>query len=363
MIDPHLVNTYLNVTKLDALSGKEKTVADHIRSVLADYDLNITEDQSNKFSGSDTGNLICEVGGGGDFVLISHMDTARSTKNLIPLLKEDRITSSGNTVLGVDNRAGIAVLLYTLEKIFSSGIATKPFTIAFTTCEETTLLGSKNLGLNKKIKKGFVFDSSKRPGNFIYSACGSMGFKTEILGKAAHSGLEPDKGINSIEIASKAISKIKQGKYDEDTTVNIGTMNGGTATNVVPEQTFIEGEVRSFDKSKVKKLISEIDNVFKAEAEKLSGKVKFNAEWDFEPYEISAESEVYKDIVVALTKSGLKATPVVSLGGSDANSLNANGITSVNIGIGAQNPHSNDEFILLEDLVKSSEIALNLIKK
>ena len=361
MINRDLLNIFLDVIKLDALSGYEKTVADYIRSSLAPYNLEINEDESNKFSGSDTGNLICEINGGGDFVILSHMDTARSTKAVVPVLNEDRITSSGDTVLGVDNRVGIAVILYTIKRIFSEGIKTKPFTVAFTTCEETTLLGSKNLGLNKNIKKGFVFDSSLRPGNFIYSACGSMCFKAEIIGKASHSGLAPEMGINSIEIAGKAISKIKQGKYNKDTTVNIGIINGGTAVNVVPEKTTLEGEVRSFNRNTVEAVINEINDTFKNEAEQLGGHVNFTAEWDFEPYKIPFNSDVYKEISATIIKCGLDPIPVLSLGGSDANSLNANGITSVNIGIGAQNPHSNDEFILFEDLQKSAEIAMSLI--
>lgn len=358
-----LTETFLEVAKLDALSGNEKVVADYIRTVLSKYDIVVAEDDSNLISGSNTGNIICEIGGGGELVLLSHMDTARPTRDLRVLVKRDRITSDGTTVLGVDNRVGIAVLLFAIEKIFKEGIDSKPFTVVFTTCEESTLLGSKNLRLKDDIKMGFVFDSSLRPGNFISKACGSKNFKIKIHGKAAHSGLEPEKGINALQIATTALNKIKQGRYNDETTINIGLIRGGTAINVVPDFVSLEGEVRSFDEQMVEKVIREINYRFAEEAQKVNGKIEFKSEWDFFPYDIDKDEEVYKIIFKALKNLELEPHPNVSLGGSDANPLNTNGIPTVNIGIGAQNPHSNEEFIYLEDLYKSAEIVFEIIKK
>ena len=360
--DP-LINLFMETAKVDALSGKEKTLAEFIKSFLKKFNYLITEDISHKFSNSDTGNLIIKVGNGGNFVLLSHMDTARPTSNLKPIKLEDRIISSGDTVLGVDNRAGVSVLLFTLEKIAKEKIPVKDFTVAFTTCEETTLYGSKYLGVNGKIKYGFVFDSAYRPGCFINKACGAVGFSLKISGRASHSGLAPEKGINSIEIAAKALSKIKQGRIDEQTTLNFGKITGGSAVNVVPEFVVLEGEIRSFNEKTVHELIKEIQKKFYKEANAHGAELKLEYDWDFKPYTIDEGSDVYKNVVNVINKVGLIPEPKTSLGGSDANSLNEKGIESINLGIGAQNPHSNDEFILIEDLVKSAEIALELVKK
>ena len=358
-----LVNLFLKTAQIDALSSKEKSLAEYIKSFLAKYNYTITEDESRRFSGSDTGNLIIKVGLGGDFVLLSHMDTARSTKNLKPIVLEDKIISSGDMVLGVDNRAGISVLLYVLEKIAKEKIRVKDFTVAFTTCEETTLSGSKYLGLNGRVKYGFVFDSAYRPGCFINSACGAIGFSLKITGRASHSGLAPEKGVNSIEIAAKALCKIRQGRIDEQTTLNFGKITGGSAVNVVPEFVVLEGEIRSFNEKAVHKLIKKIQEKFYKEATAHGAVLKLEYDWDFKPYTIDENSDVYKNVVSVINKVGLTPKPKTSLGGSDANSLNEKGIESINLGIGAQNPHSNDEFILIEDLVKSAEIALELVKK
>ncbi|MFN3693794.1 MAG: M20/M25/M40 family metallo-hydrolase [Ignavibacterium sp.] len=358
-----LIEIFLKVIRINALSGNEKPLADFINSFLTNLGYKVEFDDSAKFTNSNTGNLICRIGHGGDFVMTAHMDTARPTENVKPIVADDKITSSGDTVLGVDNRVGVAVLLYTLERVALEKIPVKDFTVAFTTCEETTLFGSKYLGLNGSIKKGFVFDSGYRPGNFIYSACGAIGFNLKIFGRASHSGIAPEKGINSLVVAANAITKLPLGRIDEETTMNIGTLKSGSAVNVIPELTELVGEVRSFNLEKAESYFNLLVNTFSDEAKKLNAKIEYDFFWDFKPYTIKENSDVYKDIVKAITKVGLVPNPKISLGGSDANSLNAKGIESVNIGIGAQNPHSNDEFVYIEDLIKSAEIAFELVKK
>jgi len=363
MKNQRLIDLFLEVAKINALSGNEKPIADYIKSFLTDLGYQVSEDNSGEFTKSNTGNLICKIGDGGTFVMLSHMDTARPTENVRPLILEDKIISSGDTVLGVDNRAGVSALLYTLEKIAKEKIPVKDFTVAFTTCEETTLLGSKNLGINGKIKNGFIFDSGYRPGNFIFSACGAIGLKIKIIGRASHSGIAPEKGINSMQVAAKAISQLPLGRIDEETTMNIGVLKSGSAVNVIPELTEIEGEVRSFNLIKAEKNFNLLVNIFKGEAEKVNAKIEIDYFWDFVPYTISESSHVYNETVRAIKKVGLEPIPKFSLGGSDANSLNGRGIESINLGIGAQNPHSNDEFIYIEDLNRSAEIVLELVKK
>lgn len=358
-----LIELFLQTIKINALSGSEKPLAEFIKSFLTVYRYSVTEDNSAVYTSSNTGNIICKVGNGGNFLLSSHMDTARPTVDVKPIIKDDRIVSSGDTVLGVDNRVGVSVLLFTLERISKGEFPAKDFTVTFTTCEETTLEGSKNLGVNGNIKKGFVFDSGYRPGNFIYSSCGAMGFKIKIIGKASHSGISPEKGINSLQIATRAVSKLPLGRIDDQTTMNIGKLSGGSAVNVIPELTELEGEIRSFDTKVVENQLEKMISIFRKESDELGGEFKINHYWDFLPYTIPDSAEVYDETINAIKKVGLTPTPKISLGGSDANSLNGNGIQSVNLGIGAQNPHSNDEFIFIEDLIKTAEIAEQLVKK
>jgi len=358
-----LIDIFLQLIKINALSQHEKPVAGYIHDFLIALNLKPFYDKSKDKTGSDTGNLICRVGNGGHFMFVAHMDTARPTSDVKPQILDDRIVSDGTTVLGVDNRAGIAVILHALEKAILEKIPLTDFTLAFNTCEESTLAGSLNLEIAEGIKKCFIFDSSLRPGDFIHSSCGAKSLNILIKGKAAHSGLAPEKGVNSIAIAAKALSQVTQGRIDAKTTVNIGTINGGTATNVVPETTQMTGEIRSSENGMIDKIMRAIRDIFARETAALDAGLVFKEEWDFKPYDIPPDADIYKDIVRTLKKVDLTPVPVASLAGSDANSLNGRGIPAINLGIGAQNPHANDEFIYLADLEKSSEIALELMKK
>lgn len=148
-----LIYLFLQTARINALSGFEKPMADFIKSFLSQYNYTGTKDDSKQFSESNTGNFICRIGSGGDFLLLSHMDTARPTEYVKPVIDNEKITCSGDTVLSVDNRAGVSVLLYTLEIIAKDKIPVKEFNVILTTCEEKTLFGSENLGIIGSIKK------------------------------------------------------------------------------------------------------------------------------------------------------------------------------------------------------------------
>lgn len=363
MSNPRLIEIFFNLIEIDSLSGNEKPVFDYAQAFLKNLGYYPVQDNSAQYTGGNTGNLICKIGNSGNMVLLSHMDTARSTGNVKAAIRENKIVSDGSTVLGVDNRAGLAALLYSVETAGKENIPLKDFYLVFTTHEETTLGGSQNLVLPETVKYGFVFDSHLRPGNFIAESVGAVAFNIRVIGKASHSGIAPEEGIDSIMITSRALASINFGRLDSETTANIGSVHGGSAINVVPELTLIEGEIRSVNPRKISKKIDEIRDKFTEAAQSAGGKTEFEYRWDFMPYKHSKQSTIYKMTCDALSRVGLEPTPQMSYGGSDANSLNAKGISCVNLGIGAANPHSNDEYIYTEDLYKTAEIALELMKK
>lgn len=359
-VDSRLLEIFKKLIVIEGLSGNERLVADYITKFLMNLNLKTIEDNCKLYSKGNCGNLICKIGSGGNTAIFTHMDTARSTKNVYPTISTDRVHSDGTTVLGADNRAGIAIILYTIEKILKYSNNIPNVTLAFTICEETSLIGSDHIKLDN-IEKAYVFDSALRPGNFIAQAYGAKNFKIKIYGKASHSGLNPEKGINAIQIAAKAINNLNLGKIGNSTTLNIGKISGGDRINVVPDHTIVRGEVRSLSLKSIETVIQDVAQKFKNATDELKGKFEIVSKLDFEPFEISAEDIVYQRLITAIEKVGLNPNPSISAGGSDANSLNKNGIPALNLGIGAQNPHSNDEFILLEDLQKSADLAFQLI--
>jgi tripeptide aminopeptidase len=362
-IDKNLINIFLELVKIDGISGNEREVADYIRKFLTKFSFVIKEDDTFKFNGGNTGNLICKYGTGGNMMLMSHMDTVSSTSSLKPKVTKDRISSDGTTILGADDRAGIACILYSISKILDNGGELKDFTVVFTVDEERNLVGSSCLKPDRNIKMGIVFDSHSRPGLFICQTYGCRDFHVKIKGKSAHAGIAPEKGVNSIQIAAEAISKLKIGRVTNNTTTNIGEIKGGTAMNMVPAETEIVGEVRSLVSERVDGLIKDFRNKFEIAALKYGGEVKFRSSWAFKPYNIDSRKEVRKLVQWVIQETGLDPKASITAGGSDANNLNTKGIQAINMGIGAQNPHSVDEFILLEDLHNVAKIIQNLIKK
>ncbi len=354
--DQDLIDLFLKLVSIDATSSREKPVADFIRSYLAASGIAIEEDAAGEAQGGDCGNLICRYGGGGQLALLAHMDTVSPTADLKPQLLSDRITSDGTTILGADNRAGLALILDALQGAARGRLNLQPFTAAFTICEETNLGGSQHLQLPDSIEMACVFDSSLPPGSFVAQTYGAMAFEALVTGRAAHAGIEPEKGINAIMVAARALGGLETGRLDENTTANFGLITGGTAINVVPAEASVKGEVRGREPGRVEDVIHHIEAAFQQAAKAAGAQLAFTAQWHFRPYLQGPDTPIYQKVRTAIATAGLEPQPQVSAGGSDANALNAKGLQAINLGVGVRHCHSEDEYILLEDLLHTRDI-------
>jgi len=362
-----LVDLFLDAVRVDAESHRERPMADFVRRALAGVPVDVREDDAARQFGGECGNLIC-VPRAFDpsrpsFALTAHLDTPRSTKEVRPVVHADRITSDGTTALGVDNRAGVSVLLHTLR----SGGFTVPGSnalVVFTVGEETGPDGSKFVDLAPYgVRMCFVFDCSKRPGTFIQAAVGCTLYEAAFLGRTSHAGVSPESGLSAIHLAAKALARIPMGRLGPMMTSNVGSIHGGTATNVVPDRCVVEGEVREFDRRPIAEPLRFLEETFRETAEKEGGGLEFSHREDFAPFRLHPDDAIVRLTGEILRSVGLTPNPIDYLGGSDANVLNGRGLPAVNLGIGAQNPHGNDEFILLEDLDKDVEIARAIITR
>lgn len=362
-----LVSLFLKAVTVEAQSHHERPMAEFVRNALAGLPVEIREDNCAHLFGGECGNLIC-IPKGFDaarpaIALLAHMDTPRPTVNVRPLVTDTRIQSDGTTALGVDNRAGNAVLLNTLRLYSQSGRKAN-FIVVFTVGEETGLYGSKYVDLAPyNVRTCFVFDCSKRPGAFIRAAVGCSSYTATFRGKPSHAAVAPEKGISAIRMTAAAIRTIPQGRLSPTMTANVGTIHGGSATNVVPPDCVIEGEVREFDPGPISQYLHSLHETLRSVASEFGGTVEFASREDFPPFRLDETNGVVRLTNQVLQAVGLTPHPIDYLGGSDANMLNAKGIPSVNLGIGAQNPHGDDEFILIEDLMKTEEIAEQIITR
>ncbi len=361
-----LIDLFLHLAKIDGPSLAERKVADEVNAILGQAGVRVCEDGTAAKLHGNSGNLFCFPpqydSSQPAMMLTAHLDTVRSTAGLQPIVEGGSIRSDGSTILGGDNRMGLAVLARMLTDVAGTPGRYRNFFVVFTVAEEIGLCGAGAIDLSPyNVSNAYVFDCSKRPGIYIREAVGLSLFTAQFIGKAAHSGVAPEEGISAIQLASSAIARLQLGRIDAETTANIGRINGGEAINAIPEKVTIEGEVRSFSPERIQRQLSLMEQSMRASIES-AGKLHFSSQSDFEPYALSSDAPMLAHLERSMSAVGLIPNPIRYTGGSDANKYNAKGIPAVNIGIGAQKPHSNQEFILIEDLENTYELVSELVR-
>jgi len=361
-----LVELFLHLAKTEGTSLAERMIADEVTFMLGKAGIRVLEDGSAAVLGGNSGNLLCfppEYSPDRPAIMLTaHLDTVRSTAKLRPIVDAGVVRSDGSTILGGDNRLGLSVLVRLLTDVAQNETDYRNFFVVFTVGEEIGLLGADTVDLAPYNPScAYVFDCSKRPGVYIRECVGLCMFTAQFIGKAAHSGVAPEEGISAIQLASAAITKLQLGRIDADTTANIGKIQGGEAVNSIPEKVTIEGEVRSFSMNRIKQQFGLIEQTMRASLCGI-GALHFSTQPDFEPYALPPDAPMILELEQAMRRVGLTPQPIRYTGGSDANKYNAKSIPAVNIGIGAQKPHSHEEFFLIEDLVKVYELVCELIR-
>lgn len=358
---------------MDSPSREEGAVADWIKRTLKEeIGAEVIEDQSRGQTGSESGNIIARIPGAEKVVPLffnAHMDTVEPGRGIKIIFKDGIFQSDGTTVLGADDKAAIAILIETARLLKEHRVSHGPIEFLFTVCEEIGLLGAKLLDpALLEAKAGYALDSSD-PEVLINQAPCAIRFKVRVVGKAAHAGLHPELGINAIQVAARALAEIPLGRIDEYTTANVGLIHGGKATNIVPEEVELEGEVRSHNPEKLKEVQDQILETFHRIA--LDFKLMENPGLPLiktkiiDDYPLMSVSEVHPLITTAAKAAkglGRNLRLDMTGGGSDANIFNAKGLATVVMGIGMQNVHTTSEHISLDDMVDAAELVLEIIR-
>lgn len=361
-----LLNRFLEYVQIDSPTKSEKEFADFLKNEMESIGLEVIMDDAGKKAGSNAGNLIGKLKGtteGETILLSAHMDTVSPGVGIKPQIRGGVIYSDGTTILGGDDKAGIAAIMEALETIKEKSIPHGDIEVVFTIHEEGGLYGSKNLDYDEiNADIGFVFDSSGRPGEIIVEGPAQNKISAVFIGKEAHAGVAPEEGISAIQMACEAVSNMNLLRIDEETTANVGHISGGKATNIVTKEAKIEAEVRSLKDDKLKKQTDHIIKCCKDAAEKFGGKVDINIDKAYGSFKVDVDHDIVKNVKKACENLGLKPNTVKSGGGSDTNIFNAHNITAVNLGIGENAPHTLEEHLRIKDLEDSAKLALEIIK-
>lgn len=365
-----IVEEFLQLVKIDSPSLNERDIADYLINNMTELGFEVIEDQAGKLigslSGRETGNIIAALKGNvpdaPTLLFSAHMDTVEPGRGIKPVIKEDVVYSDGTTILGSDDKAGIAALLEAVRVIREKGLPHGDIEIVFTVAEEGGLRGAKNLDYQRlKAKYGFVLDCDGSAGTIITKAPSQYRIKASIIGKSAHAGICPEEGVNAIYVASKAISKLQLGRIDEETTANIGVIQGGAATNIIPELVKIEGETRSLDPDKLEEQTKKMVQILEQSAEEFGAKAIVETDLLYPILKLEETDTAVVLAVRAAQQLGLEPTLVSTGGGSDANIFNGYGIPTVNLGIGMNKVHSTEEFIRINDLILNARYILEII--
>jgi len=365
-----LIETFFELLKIKSPSRDEKQIADYVSNILLNLGLKIMTDDEGKKIGSNTGNIIAlmesnsKSGATGTTPLFfgAHLDTVKVNGEIKPEIRDKKIVNKNkNCILGADDKVAIAAIIEAIRTIKDFKIKTGDIYLIFTIAEEVGLLGSRNMNLKPlKAKYGFLFDGDGDIGTIFNQAPFHNAIDITIIGKAAHAGISPEKGINAIQVASHTISKMNLGRIEPGTTCNIGIIEGGIATNIIPEKVEIKAEARSLKEDKLEKLTSKIINDFVTCAKENGAKAKFKVKREYDGFKI-LQNEL--PIIMAkniFKKLGIKSKIISTVGGSDVNILNSKGKMAINLSAGMENVHSSKEYVKIAELEKLTILILEL---
>ncbi|MEG0969975.1 MAG: M20/M25/M40 family metallo-hydrolase [Acidaminococcaceae bacterium] len=359
---------FVELVQIPCHTLKEKEIFGALKAKLVALGFTVKQDDAGKKLGGEVGNLWAFLKGNcptAKRVLLSgHMDCVEPCTGVKPVRRDGNIYSDGTTILGGDDKSGIVGILEGIRMILENEEPHGDIQVLFTIAEEGGVNGSKNMNpafLNADI--GYALDSEGAPGEIVTSAPGQNRLTFKVIGKTAHGGVAPEKGLNAIILAGKALAALEHyGRIDEETTSNIGIIQGGAATNIVPDVVEIFCDARSRNADKLYKQTEYLKKTFTEVVEANGGKVEIK-EWVAYPsFALTEADEVIKVAVAAATNGKLPIDITVTGGGSDANFINAAGVPCAILGTGMQEVHTKDEFIKEEDLYNTPLIVYEILK-
>lgn len=360
-----IVNEFLRLASIDSLSLKEREMADAIKDILKELEIVYSEDDAAEKNGGNAGNIFAKWKGDNStspILLSAHMDTVVPGTGKKPVLKDGIIKSDSDTVLGADDIAGITEILEGIRRVKESGINHRTVEILFSVAEETYTKGASAFDYSKvSAKEAYCFDLSGDVGIAVNKAPSLISFRVTVKGKASHAGFAPDDGINAILVSAQAIAQIKQGKVDEESTLNIGTIKGGSATNIVSEECIVEGEIRSFKHERALSLYNEILEKFDDEAKKTGALIEAEYTIHLKAYEVNSNSDVVKRFLASCEELGIEGSLDSTFGGADNHQFNANKIEGIVLSCGMEKVHTKDEYVTVENLEKGARLVEKLI--
>ncbi len=376
MIDKaRLKDRVLELVRIDSLSRKERAIAARLKEILEALGGTVFMDDAGDAVGGEVGNLVAHfdgnVAGAEPMLLSAHMDTVAPGEGVVPVVDGDVIRSDGRTVLGGDDKSGIAIILEVLQAMREEALSHGHIDVVFTICEEVGLLGAKHLDLSLvRAKTGLVLDSDSI-GFLITKAPAVNHLEFEVHGLEAHAGICPERGISAIQVAARGIAAMQLGRIDDDTTANLGLVSGGTAVNIVPNRVTLTGEVRSHDEEKLERqtqaMLACLQDAAAGATLELYGRlhetrVESRIRREYDRMDVSHDTAIVQRVHEAARNLGFAVDTVAKGGGCDANVFNKRGLQVANLASGMRDIHTVHEWLDVNDLVTAARIIHEVVR-
>jgi tripeptide aminopeptidase len=365
-VPPDVLDLFVELAAVPSPPGEERAVADIVTRYLRDCGLDVDEDDTSAETGSTMGNLYTHLEpttSGEPLLLCAHLDTVPPTASIEPVVDDDGVVRNGaGTILGADDKAAVAVMLEAARRTLAERRPHAGVELLFTPKEEIGLIGAyafDHTRLNAKV--GYVYDQAAPIGTVILGAPSSRSLEVTFHGRAAHSGMHPEEGRSAIAAAARAIAEMRLGRVDELSTANVGTISGGTATNIVPEWCTFVAEARSHDEGRLADLIQEMQDAITFAAGVAECDVETRMRKSYRGYRFTRSDRAVALATAALERCGHPVSYELSGGAADANVFNERGLECVNLANGMAHIHTPDEHISVADLEAMVEVTLALL--
>ncbi|KAA8782266.1 tripeptide aminopeptidase [Paenibacillus sp. 4624] len=368
--EQRVIQQFMDLVQIDSETKNEQNISKVLKEQFANLGLNVYEDNTMNQTGHGAGNLVVTLEAAGvegvePMLFTCHMDTVTPGQGIKPELGEDGwIRSDGTTILGADDKAGIAALFEAIRVIQENNIPHGKIQFVITVGEESGLVGAR--AMNPKdidAAFGYALDSNGAVGTICVAAPARAEIEMKIYGKSAHAGVNPEDGISAIQVAAKAIAAMKLGRIDDETTANIGKFQGGSALNVVCDFVQIDAEARSIVQEKIEQQIAQMREALETTCRKYGATAEFRSEIKYPAFGFHDDHEVVQLAQRAIQSLGLETSTFASGGGSDANIFNGFGIPTVNLAVGYEDIHTTKERIRAADIVKLSQVVIAIVQE
>jgi tripeptide aminopeptidase len=365
-----VLTLFLELAALPSPSGEERAVADRVLDYLRSLGLESDEDDAGTRIGSTIGNVLCRIEPNGNdaaglpVFFCAHLDTVPPEGPIEPVVGEDGLIRNGaGTILGADNKAAVATMLEAVARLVEDGRVHAGVELLFTPKEEVGLVGATAFDAQRLAAQvGYVYDHAGPVGEVILGAPYQRKLDVQFRGRAAHAGMYPEEGRSAIAAAARAIADLRLGRLDEETSANVGQIQGGTARNVVPERCWFSAEARSHDERKLGEVVQEMLDTVTFAAGVTDCEVETQVEGAARGYRFRRDDLPVRLAAAALEGTGRQPSFVLSGGGADANVFNERGLQCVNLANGMTDIHTPDERIAVDDLEAMVEVTLALVE-